>query len=591
MKDIALKADSRIISRLFFRLLPAQILLVAVGSINSLIDGAMASRFIPAAFMPMAVIGLYAPFIKIVETINGVMLGGSQILCGRFLGKNLIDRTRSVFSLDMLVINAVAVLMMLLSLFVPESIGAALGGNHETLAGLRDYIFGMAFGIIPQFMTAQLTAFLQIEQQQKRTYIGIGVMSVLNVFLDWLFLVVLNMGMLGLGLATSISTWALFLIQASFYLTGKANVTIQLRGLRWGDLWDMIKIGLPGAIVVFCLAARGIILNNLLLSSAGNDGVSALSALNTCGGFLYAITAGLGSATRLLVSIYVGEEDRTSLVLIIRTALFRGTALVIALAAAVMACSGLISSIFFTPGTNAYALTRQLFFIYPLCMPLTAITIIMSNYYQSAEQMKIVHILSVMDGIIGTVVSSLILAPLLGATGIWIAHVLNGVYTVLAVFLYAWHARKRAPRSIEDLLVLPADFGIDADHRLDITIHNAAEVTETSGLIMDFCQRTGVDEKRSYYAGLCMEEMAANIVKHGFSDGKSHTVDVRVVNKPEGLRLRIKDDCRAFNPREKLELIDPKDVTHNIGLRMTQRFARNLNYNNVIGLNVLTIDL
>ncbi len=590
MKDIALKADSRIISRLFFRLLPAQILLVAVGSINSLIDGAMAARF-ATEFMPMAVIGLYAPFIKIIETINGVMLGGSQILCGRFLGKNLIDRTRSVFSLDMFVINALAVLMMLLSLFVPESIGAALGGNQETLAGLRDYIFGMAFGIIPQFMTAQLTAFLQIEQQQKRTYIGIGVMSVLNVFLDWLFLVVLHMGMLGLGLATSISTWALFLIQASFYLTGKANITIQLKGFRWGDLWDMIKIGLPGAIVVFCLAARGIILNNLLLSSAGNDGVSALSALNTCGGFLYAITAGLGSATRLLVSIYVGEEDRTSLVLIIKTALVKGTSLVIGLAAAVMACSGLISSIFFTPGTNAYDLTRQLFLIYPLSMPLSAITIIMINYYQSAEQMKIVHILSVMDGIIGTVLSALILAPILGATGIWIAHVLNGVYTVLAVLLYAWHIRKQAPRSVENLLALPSDFGIDADHRLDITIHAAAEVTETSGLIMDFCRRTGVDEKRSYYAGLCMEEMAANIVKHGFSDGKSHTVDVRVVNKPDGLRLRIKDDCKAFNPREKLELIDPKDVTHNIGLRMAQRFARNLNYSNVMGLNVLTIDL
>lgn len=66
-----MKTDTQMISSLFFRLLPVQILLVAVGSINSLIDGAMAGHFIgPAA---MAVIGLYAPAVKIVETINAVL--------------------------------------------------------------------------------------------------------------------------------------------------------------------------------------------------------------------------------------------------------------------------------------------------------------------------------------------------------------------------------------------------------------------------------------------------------------------------------------------------------------------------------------
>jgi anti-sigma regulatory factor (Ser/Thr protein kinase) len=203
--------------------------------------------------------------------------------------------------------------------------------------------------------------------------------------------------------------------------------------------------------------------------------------------------------------------------------------------------------------------------------------------------MKIVHVLSIMDGVAGTVLSSLILAPVLGAAGVWIAHVLNGVYTLAAVVVYSCMHRRKIPHSIEDLLAIPEDFGVAEDQRLDISIHNETEVTETSQLVMDFCRRVGIDAKRSIYAGLCMEEMAGNIVEHGFTDGKDHMVDVRVVNRPEGLLLRIKDDCRAFNPKEKLELIDPEDVTHNIGLRMAQRFARELSYSNVLGLNVLTI--
>ncbi len=590
MKNKALEADSRMISKLFFRLLPAQILLVAVGSINSLIDGAIAARFIGP--LAMAIIGLYAPAIKIIETVNGVLLGGSQILCGQFLGKNQIDRTRSVFSLDMLIVTAMAGFMTLISLVVPEAIAAALGANQETLSGLRDYIFGMGFGILPQFMTAQLTSFLQIEQQQKRTYIGIGLMAVLNVALDWVFIAVLKMDMLGLGLATSISCWVLFLVQFSFYVFSKPTITFRLKGIQWGDIAPIIKIGLPGAIAVFCLAVRGIVLNNMLLHYSGNDGVSALSAMSTCcGGFLYAITAGLGSATRLLGSIYIGEEDRTSLILVMRTALFKGVGMVCVLAILVSVCSAPISSIFFTPGTNVFNLTRQLFLIYPLGMPLIAITVVMSNYFQSANRMKIVHLLSVMDGLLGTVLSSLILAPLFGAIGVWVAHVLNSVYTVLVIFLYARWYNKRTPRYVDDLLAFPAAFGIPEDQRLDLTIHNAAEVTETSGAILEFCQQSGIDSRKGYYAALCMEEMASNIVKHGFSGRKDHTVDVRVVNKPEGLRLRIKDDCKAFNPREKLELIDPSDVTHNIGLRMVQHLSREMSYQNVFGLNVLTIDL
>lgn len=132
-----------------------------------------------------------------------------------------------------------------------------------------------------------------------------GAMAAVNIRLDYLFICVLKMGMLGLGLATSISYWAVFLVLGSYYFTGKATITLRFQGILLSDLGEIIKIGFPGAIVTFCLALRGIILNSMLLHYAGNDGVSALSALNTCGGLLFAITAGLGAATRLLVSIYV----------------------------------------------------------------------------------------------------------------------------------------------------------------------------------------------------------------------------------------------------------------------------------------------
>ena len=94
-------ADSRIIARQFFRLLPVQIILVAISSVNSIVDGAVAGKFIGAA--ALGVIGLYFPMMKLMDTFNAVLVGGSQILCGQSLGRASLTRragySPSIFSL------------------------------------------------------------------------------------------------------------------------------------------------------------------------------------------------------------------------------------------------------------------------------------------------------------------------------------------------------------------------------------------------------------------------------------------------------------------------------------------------------------
>ena len=83
--------------------------------------------------------------------------------------------------------------------------------------------------------------------------------------------------------------------------------------------------------------------------------------------------------------------------------------------------------------------------------------------------------------------------------------------------------------------------------------------------------------------------MAGNIVEHGFTDNKNHSIDVRVVYTGEELILRIKDDCKSFNPKERVDMLNPDDPAHNIGLRLISRLANDMMYQNTFGLNVLTI--
>ncbi len=113
-------------------------------------------------------------------------------------------------------------------------------------------------------------------------------------------------------------------------------------------------------------------------------------------------------------------------------------------------------------------------------------------------------------------VMSLILAPIMGALGIWIAQIAAGLFPAAAILIYTVTVSRKFPRSIEDKLVLREDFGVPEEDRIDISIKTEDDIFATSEKVMNFCTERGLDFRRSFYSGLCIEEMAGNIVGHGF---------------------------------------------------------------------------
>jgi LytS/YehU family sensor histidine kinase len=101
-----------------------------------------------------------------------------------------------------------------------------------------------------------------------------------------------------------------------------------------------------------------------------------------------------------------------------------------------------------------------------------------------------------------------------------------------------------------------------------------------------------MDKKHSFYAGLSIEEMAGNIVRHGFDikkKGKKNSVDICVIYKKDELLIRFKDNCIAFNPKEREAIFNPEDVTANIGIRLISKISKRMEYQFVLGLNVLSV--
>lgn len=68
-----------------------------------------------------------------------------------------------------------------------------------------------------------------------------------------------------------------------------------------------------------------------------------------------------------------------------------------------------------------------------------------------------------------------------------------------------------------------------------------------------------------------------------------HTGDLAEWTENGEVIICIRDDCRAFDPRSRLEQFRPDDVTENIGIRMIAGLADEMNYQCTAGINTLLI--
>ncbi|MBQ6382442.1 MAG: ATP-binding protein [Clostridia bacterium] len=584
-------SDYKLLTGLFFRLLPYQILLIVISAVNGIVDSLYASNMIGKT--AMSAIGLFGPLNHFLYAASIMLVSGTQILYGRYLAKDR-EKIHGLLTINLIVTGGLALLTsLLLALGVLTGATGILVSQEPDLQMLNQYILGQAIGIPALLLGQQLFAFLSLENQSKRTMAASISCFAVNAVLDHLFIVVFPLGTFGLGLSSSIASWVFLAVQVVYYLAGKSEWKFSLHACRWQDAPRIAGLGYPGALSRFVEMFRCLIVNFLVLRYVGSVGLSAFAASNSLLAVIWAVPFGMVAVSRMLFSISIGEEDRRSLIDVLKISQTRGMLLMGCIVALLILLAEPMTRLFYRdPSDPVYQMTVMGFRILPLCMPPAMLSLHFASYTQTMEKRIMSVILPVVDGMVGVVLFSFLLIPPLKMNGLYIANILNGILCFIVIAAGAWIILKRCPRTLEDLMAIPVGFGVPADKRIDITVRSMEEVMNVSRQITDFCSEQGIDPRRTFLAGLCMEEMAGNVVTHGFSkDTKQHSADIRVAYKGDEIILRIRDNCRAFNPSEWIKVMEPGELGRNVGIQLVWQMASDVSYQNLLGLNVLTIRL
>lgn len=95
-------SEYKLLTGLFFRLLPYQVLLLIITSVNCIVDSLYASNLIGKT--AMSAIGLFGPLNHFLYAASIMFVSGSQVLYGRYLAR---DRTKinDLFSVTLAVLD------------------------------------------------------------------------------------------------------------------------------------------------------------------------------------------------------------------------------------------------------------------------------------------------------------------------------------------------------------------------------------------------------------------------------------------------------------------------------------------------------
>ena len=582
-------SEYKLLTGLFFRLLPYQVLLLIITAINGIIDSLYASNVIGQD--AMTAIGLVGPLNHFLYAASVMFVSGSQILYGRYLARER-NRINHLFTVTLVISGGLALLTSLVLVAAVFTGGTrVLIDEQPDLLLLNHYILGQAVGIPALIVGQQLFGFMSLENRRKWTMNASILCFVVNAAFDQLFIANLSLGTLGLGLATSFSEWVFLIFLGAYYFMGKSEWKFSLKGCEWGDAPQIVKLGYSGALSRFVEMFRCLIVNFLVIKYVGSVGVSSFAASNSLLALFWPVPFGMMAVTRMLMSISVGEEDRQSMVDVMKIVMTKGLIVVLVIVAGLILLAEPLTLMFFRDTSDpVYYYTVMGFRLLPLCMPLSLWSLIYVPYAQAVEKKIISVVLPVIDGMVGVVVCSFFLIPGLKMNGLYIANILNGVICATVIFIGAWVTLKRPPGNMEDMMAIPDNVGVGPDERIDISVTSEEEVLKVSNEISEFCARHGIDRRRTVFSSLCMEEMAGNIVQHGFSlDRKKHSIDIRVVHKNGDIILRIRDNCVEFDPSQYHRAMSPDKTGKNIGISLIYGIAEEVKYQNLLGMNVLTI--
>lgn len=397
----------------------------------------------------VAAVNIIVPIFMIMSGI-GLMLGiGCSVVTAIHLSQKNIKAARLNVTQALLACTLIVALISVAGLIAPNRLALLMGSSETLLALTSEYVFYILPGFVFQMWSMIGLFIIRLDGSPKYAMWCNVIPAVLNIFLDWLFVMHFDMGIRGAAMAT-LTSLVMGGVMAIIYLLFCAK-TLKMTGLKMSitslklslrNISYQCKIGFPTLLGEMALAVLIFVGNLVFMEYLGDNGVGAFGVACFYVPLFYAVGNAVAQSAQPIISYDYGANRRERVVEA-RSLMLKTSAVIGLIVALLFTCAPYqLVSLFVDADCEAGKIAVEGFPYFACGVIFYILNTAIIGYYQSVEQIGKSTFYVLLRGFILLIPIFILLPMLFGVKGIWLAMPLAELLT-LTVILVRWHSKSK----------------------------------------------------------------------------------------------------------------------------------------------------
>ncbi|MBO5981689.1 MAG: MATE family efflux transporter [Clostridia bacterium] len=240
----------------------------------------------------------------------GFMFGhgaGSHI--SRQLGGKNTEKENNYASTGFFTASWCGLVIMSAGLIFSRPLMILLGSTPTILPHSMKYAFWIFLAAPAMTASCVLNNILRYEGKATLAMIGLTTGGILNIFLDYMFVVRLKMDINGAGLATAISQYVSFCILLSVFLLGKTQSKLRISNIspEFYILKDIIVTGLP-SLARQGLNSISVMVLNMQAEEFKDAAIAAMGYVSRTSSLIFSVGLGIGQGFQPVSAFNYGAK-------------------------------------------------------------------------------------------------------------------------------------------------------------------------------------------------------------------------------------------------------------------------------------------
>lgn len=310
-----------------------------------------------------------------------------------------------------------------------------LGGGGNLYPYVKDYLSVIILFCVCYMTGYALEIYIKVDGNPVYPTLCVITGGVVNILLDYIFVVIFHWGIKGASFATGLSqvTTTSLLFYYIFFRTKRIKfVKIKYSLL---NLLKIMKVGFAEFLAEVSTGISIFVFNLVILKNLGEKGVSAFGIIGYISSFITMTMIGFNQGVQPILSFNLGAKEHKKIFEIIKNSFFILGVLGVFFYTLINIFSANIVSIFLND-VEDINLTKKALTTYSFAYLICGFNIFSAGYFTAVDMVKISTIITMLRGILLLVLFILILPIFLGTTGIWITMFVTEEITLIFSYIF-----------------------------------------------------------------------------------------------------------------------------------------------------------